>query len=286
MADEYDMPEPDKAAVYHWVKEYSDIAAGAMQDYPAHTSGKWVADEMQVKVGRQADVELERDGRRNTLHTGQPPIAQPGHQGGGRDAKGDGGRRRAALVDHDRQVGQLRSRHQAGIPRRGSYPVRGHKGGVEQQLVGAAARQFRDREKTLRGLDSLESGQQYLDGWVVQYNLFSDHEGIDDRRPAEMAGVTPPFGEWADIVRNAPALREGRKANLMPSLAEVADRAERQSPRIVPDSTQRRRPKGETDSDDDEEWPRTDSDTVQMARVRRQLKAAIQDIKLPPKRQR
>ena len=51
MADEYDMPEPDKAAVYHWVKEYSDIAAGAMQDYPAHTSGKWVAAEMQVKVG-------------------------------------------------------------------------------------------------------------------------------------------------------------------------------------------------------------------------------------------
>ena len=81
-------------------------------------------------------------------------------------------------------------------------------------------------------------------------------------------------------------MREGRKANLMPSLAEVADRAERQSPRIVPDSTQRRRPKSETDSDGDEEWPRTDSDTVQMARVRRQLKAAIQDIKLPPKRQR
>ena len=27
---------------------------------------------------------------------------------------------------------------------------------------------FRDRIKTLRGLDSLKSGQHYLDGWVLQ----------------------------------------------------------------------------------------------------------------------
>ena len=38
---------------------------------------------------------------------------------------------------------------------------------------------IRDREKTLRGLDGLESGQRYLDGWAINYNLFM----VDADRP-------------------------------------------------------------------------------------------------------
>ena len=33
---------------------------------------------------------------------------------------------------------------------------------------------FRQRTKTMRGLDSKESGQRYLDGWVLNYNLFRE----------------------------------------------------------------------------------------------------------------
>ena len=123
---------------------------------------------------------------------------------------------------------------------------------------------FRDLEKTLRGLANPESGQRYLDGWVVNYNLFREHEGVDGQRPAEMAGVNPPFQEWADIVRHAPALRECRTVNpVVPTLADVADRADRHGPattaspttHFVPDRTLRRRPKGETESDDPDEYP-------------------------------
>ena len=38
---------------------------------------------------------------------------------------------------------------------------------------------FRQREKTLRGLDSRESGQLYLYGWVLTYNLFREHESLN-----------------------------------------------------------------------------------------------------------
>lgn len=57
----------------------------------------------------------------------------------------------------------------------------------------------------------MESGQTDLDGWVLNYNLFREHEGIGHKTPGEMADVNPPFKEWADVVRYAPALRKGLK---------------------------------------------------------------------------
>ena len=53
MADMYDMSEPDKATIYHWVKTYTDTAVKEMEQHPAHTGGDWVADEMMVDVGGQ-----------------------------------------------------------------------------------------------------------------------------------------------------------------------------------------------------------------------------------------
>ena len=53
---------------------------------------------------------------------------------------------------------------------------------------------------TLRGLDSRESGQLYLDGWVLTYNLFREHESIGGKPPAEKAKVKAPFKTWADVV--------------------------------------------------------------------------------------
>ena len=58
---------------------------------------------------------------------------------------------------------------------------------------------FRDRTKTLRGLDNRASGQRYLDGWTFHYNLFREHEALGHRTPAEAAKVDAPFREWADV---------------------------------------------------------------------------------------
>ena len=64
---------------------------------------------------------------------------------------------------------------------------------------------YRARIKTLRGLDSLESGQRYLDGWTLTYNHFRDHEGAGGEPPAVRAKVKLPYTEWADVVRGGVA---------------------------------------------------------------------------------
>ena len=51
MVEMYDISEPSKRTLYEWVKDGTDAAVEAMQDYPADVGTEWVADEMQVKVG-------------------------------------------------------------------------------------------------------------------------------------------------------------------------------------------------------------------------------------------
>ncbi len=40
---------------------------------------------------------------------------------------------------------------------------------------------FRARTKRLRGLDSIESGQRYVDGWSLNYNLFRKPKSLRNK---------------------------------------------------------------------------------------------------------
>ena len=70
---------------------------------------------------------------------------------------------------------------------------------------------FRDRIKTLRGLDSQTTGQRYLDGWTLTYNLFRGHESLGNKTPGSRAKVAPPFREWADVVKAGAASPRGKR---------------------------------------------------------------------------
>ena len=58
---------------------------------------------------------------------------------------------------------------------------------------------FRDRDKTLRGLKTRDSGQEYLDGLAIHYNYFRPHQSLDGQKPAEKAGAEIPFETWRDV---------------------------------------------------------------------------------------
>ena len=45
---------------------------------------------------------------------------------------------------------------------------------------------------------SRQTGQANLDGWVLNYNLFREHESLRDRTPAEAARMNPPFSSWGE----------------------------------------------------------------------------------------
>ena len=270
--DAYDIPEPSKETLYRWVTEYTDVAKDILADFPAHTSGKWVTDEIQVRVGG------EKCWLWNVMDAGTR-YALAVHLSPNRDQRAAVAVMRKAMAAADApprsittdKLGSYTGAIKAVFPDADHIQSEGLRARVNNNLSERLQGTIRDREKTLRGLDGLESGQRYFDGWAVNYNVIREHEGIKFQTPAEMAGVNPPFTEWADVVRVA-ATDTKRKGDA-PDLAEVADRAERHgestappTTHFVPDTTRRRRPKGETDTDDpDEEWPPT---PVTLARWR------------------
>jgi transposase-like protein/ribosomal protein S27E len=59
---------------------------------------------------------------------------------------------------------------------------------------------LRTRMDILRGFNNLKSAQSLLDGWLVHYNFFRTHESLEDRTPADVAGIKFPYKNWLDVV--------------------------------------------------------------------------------------
>jgi transposase-like protein len=59
---------------------------------------------------------------------------------------------------------------------------------------------LKDRTKVMRGLKNIESAIEFTDGWLVHYNFLRPHSALDDKTPAEEAGLKSPYKNWADVV--------------------------------------------------------------------------------------
>ena len=64
-------------------------------------------------------------------------------------------------------------------------------------------------------------GQRYLDGWVIDYNLFREHESLDYKTPGEVAKVSVPFSEWEDVVEASSPDDRPRVRNLREARARL-----------------------------------------------------------------
>ena len=85
LKDEYDIPEPSKATIYEWVKDYTDEAKEQTADLKAEVGDEWAADEIAVKVWQLAVLELEHHGYQDSLHP-RFSLVPPPH-GEGRHAR-------------------------------------------------------------------------------------------------------------------------------------------------------------------------------------------------------
>ena len=208
MAKSYDIPEPSKETLYSWVRDYTDAAVEEMSQHPAQTSRHWVADEMQVKVGG------EQLWNWNVMDA-ETRYILASHLSPNRDKRAAVAVGRKAAEAADEPPKTVKTDQLASYPQaiKDVFPEAIHiqsQGGIRaftnnnrsERLQGT----FRQRAKTLRGLDSLETGQRYLDGWVIDYNLFREHESLDYKTPGEVAKVSAPFSEWEDA--EMPELKE------------------------------------------------------------------------------
>ena len=194
LRDEYDIPEPSKATIYEWVRDYTEEAAQEMANHPAQTGDHWVADKLMVDMGgKKAWLWNVMDGKTKYI------LAS--HLAKERDGVAAMAVMRKALANADKPpdsifTDKLRSYLPAlseVLPKTKHYPSQGFAADINNNLSEWLQGTYRARIKTLRGLDSIESGQRYLDGWQLTYNNFKGNESLHNDTPANRAKVNPPF---------------------------------------------------------------------------------------------
>lgn len=63
---------------------------------------------------------------------------------------------------------------------------------------------LKERTKVMRGLKTLESMNDFLKGWVIHYNFFRPHLSLNDRTPAQVAGIKFPYANWKELIEKQP----------------------------------------------------------------------------------
>ena len=203
LAAMYDVPPPSKATIFEWVRDHTKLAMDEMKPHKAHTGPEWVADEMVVKVGgrnmwlwnvmdsqtRYLLASLLHPRRDTRAATAVIRRALANSANPPKRIKTD---RLASYIDAIERVfgGEVEHVQSEGIRAELNN-------NMSERLQGT----FRARTKTLRGLQTLDSGQTFLDGWTINYNLFRPHESLGNRRPAEVARLGAPFREWEDFTK-------------------------------------------------------------------------------------
>jgi putative transposase len=62
--------------------------------------------------------------------------------------------------------------------------------------------ELRDREKTMRGLKKVDT--PILAGYQLYHNYFREHEALDGKTPAELAGIKiEGENKWITLIQNA-----------------------------------------------------------------------------------
>jgi putative transposase len=59
---------------------------------------------------------------------------------------------------------------------------------------------LKERTKVMRAQRNIRTLKRFTDGWLVHYNFFRPHMSLDNRPPAEVAGLKYQYHNWADLV--------------------------------------------------------------------------------------
>ncbi len=198
----YDIPEPSKDTLHQWTVDYTDAARYALKDVKANTSGHWVADEMFVYVGGTMCC-LWNIMDRQTRYLLACHLTPSNSEEEAIQAL------RKALAVADRPPDKITTDKlktyppaiRKLLPKTRHILSQGVNHWINNNRLERLNGTLRAREKTLRGMHSMDSAQHLLEGLAIDYNYFRKHEALKGRTPAQAAKVDVPFREWADVVR-------------------------------------------------------------------------------------
>jgi len=195
---------PSTATIYEWIQKYTQYATDSIKGYHPEVGNIWVADETVLKIDghnvwfwdiidtKTRYLLASRVSQSRTTRDAQIVMDR---------AKATAGKapqtvltdKLASYLDVDYGKG---AEHQQGSPFR--FKETGESTAEIERFHGT----LKARTKIMRGLKNLETATDFTQGWLAHYNYLRPHESLNDKTPAQEAGIIYPYKNWQDIIRN------------------------------------------------------------------------------------
>jgi len=198
---------PSTATIYEWIQKYTQYATDSIKGYepkPKSVGGTWIADETVLEIDGQNVWlwDIIDDKTRFLLATriSRSRTTQDAQMLIDRAVKTAGKEPDKVITDKlasylDVRYGKGTEHIQSGIATAGD----------NTQKIERFHETLKQRTKVMRGLKNIETAQDFVNGWLVHYNYLRPHTALDDKTPAEVAGIDFPYKNWADITRHKPS---------------------------------------------------------------------------------
>ncbi len=210
---------PSDSTIYNWVVKFSEIASKeAKQHKPTSIGNVWIADELFLSIGgkRYYLWDVIDSKTRYLIATYLSPRR------GTQEAKKlmELASERAGIVPKVVITDSLAS-YLDGIELAfGSETkhIQSHPFAKEDStsLIERWHATLRERTKVMWGMKKPETTRVILDGFLVFYNYFRPHESLNDKTPAEVAGIDYPYKNWLDVVKSQSPLGQSNEKTDIP----------------------------------------------------------------------
>lgn len=189
-------------AIYKWIDRFTDDAIKKFKDVHPNVGDVWVADETVLKIGGEnvwfwdiIDTKTRyllasRVSLTRTTNDAQM-LMQAAAKRAGKTPKYVITDKLYAYLDGIELAFGADTDHIRSRP----FTVKN-----STNLIERFHGTLKDRTKVMRGLKDMASAVQFTDGFLIHYNFFRPHSSLNDKTPAEKAGVELSYKNWADIV--------------------------------------------------------------------------------------
>ncbi len=196
--------QPSTKTVFSWINKYTDEAIERFRDYHPKVGDTWIADETVLRIDG-ANIWLYDIIDRDTRFMLASHVATSRTIEDAKKLMEDAARvagKNPKVVITDRNTSYL-----DGIELAFGRDTEHHLGGPfklekseNTNLIERFHGTLKSRTKTMRGLKSVLSAVQFADGYLAWYNFMRPHEYLDNRTPAEAAGLSHPLNTWQAVI--------------------------------------------------------------------------------------
>lgn len=192
---------PSTATIYEWVQKYTQYATDSVKGYqPENIGNVWIADETVIEIDGQNvwlwDIIDYKSRYLLATRISRVRTSQDAQMLYDRAVKMAGKEPKTVITDKLHTYLNV----QYG---KGTEHIQGKPFDLENntQMIERFHETLKQRTKVMRGLKNIESAHEFLSGWLVHYNYLRPHTALNDKTPAQVAGVEYPYRNWSDIIR-------------------------------------------------------------------------------------